>query len=87
MQLTDIEASTSIEWSEIWKQTHDKIEEMHQEYRNSLLCLGFDPEGKDLLEIITFLANELNKTKAELAELKEYTRKTFYKFSYRDLSI
>ena len=87
MQLTGIEASTPTEWSGIWKQTHDKIEEMHQEYKNSLISLGFDPEGKDLLEIITFLANELNKTRAELAELKEYTTKTFYKFSYGDLSI
>lgn len=74
MQLIGIEASTPSEWAEKWKQRHDKIEEMHQEYRNSLISLGFDPEGKDLLEIITFLANELNKTKKELADLKSYTK-------------
>ena len=87
MQLIGMEASTPAEWSEIWKQTHDKIEEMHQEYRNSLICLGFDPEGKDLLEIIIFLTNELNKTKAELADLKSYTELKFYRISHGDLSL
>lgn len=84
MQLTDIEASTSTDCSEKWKQNHDKIEEMYQEYRNSLISLGFDPEGKDLLEIITFLSNELNKTKKELADLKSYIELKFYKISYGD---
>lgn len=87
MQIQSIESSVCNDSAEKWKQRHNKIEDMHHEYRNSLLSLGFDPEGKDLLEIITFLANELNKTKAELAELKDYTRNNFYKISYEDLSI
>ena len=87
MQIQGIESSVCNDWSEKWKQRHDKIEDVHREYKNSLISLGFDPEGKDLLEIITFLANELNKTMAALVELKDYTRKTFYKFSYGDLSL
>ena len=86
MQLKGIEASTLAECSEKRKQNTDKIEAMHQEYINSLISLGFDPEGKDLLEIITFLTNELNKTKKELADLKAYIELKFYKISYGDVS-
>lgn len=61
MEIQTKKPSVCNDWTEKWKQQHDKIEKMHQEYRNSLISLGFDPEGKDLLEIITFLANELNE--------------------------
>ena len=86
MQIQGIEPSVCDEWSEKRNQNHEKIENMKHEYINSLISLGFNPEGKDLLEIITFLANELNKTKAELAHLKSYTEVKFYKISYGDVS-
>ena len=86
MQLQGIESSVCNEVSEKWNQNREKTENMRQEYTNSLISLGFNPEGKDLLESITFLANELNKTKAELADLKSYTKLKFYKISYGDLS-
>lgn len=85
MQLQGIE-TLATDWSEKWTQHYEKIEKMKQEYTNSLISLGFNPEGKDLLEIIAFLANELNKTKAELADLKSYTELKFYKISYGDVS-
>ena len=37
-----------------------KIENMMHEYRSSFISLGYDPAGKDLIEVITFLANTLN---------------------------
>ena len=44
----------------------EKIENMMHEYRVSLLALGYDPEGKDLIEVITFLANTLNNAMCTL---------------------
>lgn len=87
MQIQSIESSVCNDWAEKWNQNRDKIEKIELEYVRSLISLGFNPEGKDLLEIITFLANELNTTKKELADLKSYTELKFYKISYGDLSI
>lgn len=44
----------------------EKIENMMHEYRVSLLALGYDPQGKDLIEVITFLANTLNNAMCTL---------------------
>ena len=44
----------------------EKIENMMHEYRSSLLALGYDPEGKDLIEVITFLTNTLNNVMCTL---------------------
>ena len=38
----------------------EKIENMMHDYRVSLISLGYNPEGKDIIEVITFLANKLN---------------------------
>lgn len=85
MYIQGTESSVCNKWFEEWTQHHEKIEKIKQEYTDSLISLGFNPEGKDLLEIITFLANELNNTKAELADLKSYTELKFYKVSYGDV--
>ena len=44
----------------------EKIENMMHDYRSSLIALGYDPEGKDLIEVITFLANTLNNVMSTL---------------------
>ena len=44
----------------------EKIENMMHEYRSSLLALGYDPEGKDIIEVITFLTNTLNNVMCTL---------------------
>ena len=51
---------------EEYEAKREKIENMMHEYRSSLLALGHDPEGKDLIEVITFLANTLNKVMCTL---------------------
>ena len=50
----------------------EKIENMMHDYRVSLLSLGYDPEGKDLIEVITFLANRLNIV---MYAMEHYNRK------------
>lgn len=44
----------------------NKVEDMMHEYQAAFVALGFDVRNKDLIEVLTFLVNELNKTKAEL---------------------
>ena len=44
----------------------EKIENMMHDYRASLIALGYDPAGKDLIEVITFLANTLNNVMCTL---------------------
>jgi hypothetical protein len=41
---------------EDYEAKREKIENMMHEYRSSLIALGYDPEGKDLIEVIIFLA-------------------------------
>ena len=86
MQLKGIEPSVCNDLAEKQNQNHVKVEEIYQEYMTSLISLGFNPEGKDLLEVIAFLTNELNTTKKELADLKSYVELKFYKISYGDVS-
>lgn len=52
----NIEESKIIDYEEKRK----NLERIHYEYTNALISLGFNPEGKDLIEAITFLANTLN---------------------------
>lgn len=49
----------------------EKIENMMHDYRASLIALGYDPEGKDLIEVITFLANTLNNVMCTLSYHKK----------------
>ncbi|MBO5711419.1 MAG: hypothetical protein J6R47_01140 [Acholeplasmatales bacterium] len=44
----------------------EKFENMMHDYRVSLIALGYDPTGKDLIEVITFLANTLNNAMCTL---------------------
>ena len=44
----------------------EKIENMMHDYKASLIALGYNPEGKDLIEVITFLANTLNNVMCTL---------------------
>ena len=44
----------------------NKVEDMMHEYQAAFASLGFDVRNKDLIEVLTFLVNELNKTKVEL---------------------
>lgn len=48
------------------------IEEIQQAFISALASIGFRyiPYKTDLLEVITYLTDELNKTKAELYDLK-----------------
>ncbi len=51
---------------EDYEAKREKIENMMHDYKVSLLSLGYDPEGKDLIEVITFLANTLNNVMCTL---------------------
>lgn len=48
----------------------DKVNRIINNYEVALLRIGIDVRGKDLLEVIAELADELNKTKVELLDLK-----------------
>lgn len=56
---------------EDYKAKREKTEKMVHDCRSSLIALGYDPEGKNLLEVITFLANTLNNVMCTL----EYHKK------------
>ena len=51
---------------EDYEAKREKIENMMHDYRASLIALGYDPAGKDLIEVITFLANTLNNVMCTL---------------------
>lgn len=70
---------------EVSKERKQQIDNMIHDYKHAFMSLGFDvEEHKDILEVLTFLVNELNKTKIELENLKSYTRDKFYKISFGD---
>ena len=48
----------------------DKINRIISNYEAALICIGIDVRGKDLLEVIAELADELNRIKSELWDLK-----------------
>ena len=55
--------------------THNKdrrkhIEDIQHRFVSSLVPIGIDPRGKDLLEVIAELADKLNTTMCELYHLK-----------------
>ena len=56
-----------------------KIENMMmmQEYDNAFLSMGFNTEGKDIIEVLTFLVNELNKTQAAYYYLKKKVEENY----------
>lgn len=56
-----------------------RAEDIIHTFTNSLISIGINPDGKDLLEIIAELANELNKIKAELYNFKNEMRKELNK--------
>ena len=55
----------------------EKIDNMMQEYHNAFLSMGFNTENKDLLELLTFLVNELNKTQAAYYDLKKKVEENY----------
>lgn len=75
----DVQVPVDISPFEFSEERKQQIDNMRQDYRNAFISLGFDVENKDILEVLTFLVNELNKTKAELESLKSYARDKFYK--------
>jgi hypothetical protein len=48
----------------------NRVAEIKHKYAQSLISIGTDPTNKDLLEIITHLLDELNKTISVLSDLK-----------------
>ena len=46
------------------------IDNIRHKYTQSLIQIGINPDGMDLLEVIAALADTLNKTMAELWSLK-----------------
>lgn len=56
-----------------------RIDNIRHKYTQALIGIGIDPEGKDLLEVIAELADELNRTKAELYHFKDEIRKELNK--------
>ena len=52
----------------------NKIEDMMHEYQAAFASLGFDVRNKDLIEVLTFLVNELNKTKVDLYNVSREVR-------------
>ena len=54
----------------MFESNESRVERVLATYQNSLISIGINPEGKDLLEVIAALANELNKTIHELNDLK-----------------
>lgn len=46
------------------------IEDIQHKFVSSLIPIGIDPQGKDLLEVIAELADKLNSTMCELYHLK-----------------
>lgn len=50
--------------------TLQRVEQIRHTFTNSLISIGINPEGKDLLEIIAAIADELNKNMCELQNLK-----------------
>ena len=49
-----------------YEEKRKNLERIYHDYKDSLISLGFNPEGKDLLESITFLANTLNNVMCTL---------------------
>ena len=60
-----------------WNQM--RIDDIRHKYTQALISIGINPEGKDLLEVIAELADELNRTKAELYQFKNEIRKELNK--------
>ena len=56
----------------------DKINQIINNYEAALIRIGIDVRGKDLLEVIAELADELNNTKAELRDLKNEVHNKSY---------
>ena len=54
-----------------------KIDDMRSEYQNAFLAMGFDTENKDILEVLTFLVKELNRTQAAYYELKKKVEENY----------
>ena len=62
------------EWSD---EKQKKIENMMQEYDNAFLSMGFNVTGKDIIEVLTFLVNELNRTQAAYCDLKKKVEENY----------
>ena len=54
-----------------------KIHNMMHEYNNAFLSLGFNVTDKDIIEVLTFLVNELNKTQAAYYDLKKKVEENY----------
>ena len=62
------------EWSD---EKQKKIDNMMQEYHNAFLSMGFNTENRNLIEVLTFLVNELNKTQAAYYNLKKKVEENY----------
>ena len=62
---------------------NSNFENMMHEYRSAFVALGFDVQGKDIVEVLTFLVNELNNTKAELYQFKTETETKIWDLTWR----
>ena len=62
------------DWSD---EKQKKVDNMMQEYHNAFLSMGFNTESKDIIEVLTFLVNELNKTQAAYYDLKKKVEENY----------
>ena len=62
---------------------NSNFENMMHEYQSAFIALGFDVQNKDIVEVLTFLVNELNKTKAELYQFKTETETKIWNLTWR----
>ena len=62
---------------EISDEKKKKIDNMMQEYNNAFLSMGFDVTGKDIIEMLTFLVNQLNRTQAAYYDLKKKVEENY----------
>ena len=62
------------EWSD---EKQKKVDNMMSEYHNAFLSMGFDVTGKDIIEVLTFLVNQLNKTQAAYYDLKKKVEENY----------
>ena len=62
---------------EFTEEKKKKIDNMMQEYSNAFLSMGFDVTGKDIIEVLTFLVNQLNKTHVAYYDLKKKVEENY----------
>ena len=73
----EIKEPVDISPFEFTDEKKEKIDNMMQEYHNAFLSMGFDVTGKDIIEVLTFLVNELNRTQTAYYDLKKKVEQNY----------